>query len=385
MNPAVVGILILLLVIVGGVIIWFVTRETKKEGDDCTGLDLNASYKLDEDLECRFVQCRPGFEINAQGACVFIVEEKAKTTLEIANEELALARIAADAAVVAAEAAAEADKAEAEAARDVALKELEEAEARQAAAALALQVAEAEKLASEAEAEAAAADALTQAAELEAEKAAAETQLLLQQQLTAAQQAQYQIVYDDFAGFVNQVYPSGCIIKTTNDVNPSVALNAVPGVTTIWKKFGEGRILVGQGSVTDTRNVTTMFNVGDQGGSTDVTLTKGQIAPHDHNMRRFPGYAGGPGTWSSYFPENSVGCDSGDFCGGKVRDGVTYANLPYARGQQLSDDADADYYKATGLGGGQADGTTAPHDNMPPYITVYFWERTDGGGIAEVA
>ena len=370
MNPAVVGILILLLVVVGGVIIWLATRETKKEGDVCTGLDLNAAYKLDGDLECRFAQCRPGFAINAQGACVFIVEEEAKTAVQIATEELEIAKITADAAVVAAEAAAEADKAEAEAARDVALKELEEAEARKVAAELALQVAEAEKLASEAEVVAAEADAVAQSANLEAQKAAAETQLLLQQQLTEAQQAQYQIVYDDFAGFVNQVYPSGCIIKTTDDVNPSVALNAVPGVTTLWRKFGEGRMLVGEGSVTDTRNVTTMFNVGDQGGSTEVTLTKEEIAPHDHNMRRFPGWSEGPGGWSSF----SAHMDK------YTPPGNNFANLPYARGSKLSSAADAAYYKPTGKsGGGMA------HDNMPPYITVYFWERTDGGGIAEAA
>ena len=380
MNPAVVGILILLLVVVGGVIIWLATRETKKEGDVCTGLDLNAAYKLDGDLECRFAQCRPGFAINAQGACVFIVEEEAKPAVQIATEELEIAKITADAAVVAAEAAAEADKAEAEAARDVALKELEEAEARKVAAELALQVAEAEKLASEAEAVAAEADAVAQSADLEAQKAAAETQLLLQQQLTEAQQAQYQIVYDDFAGFVNQVYPSGCIIKTTDDVNPSVALNAAPGVTTIWRKFGEGRMLVGEGSVTDTRNITTMFNVGDQGGSTEVTLTKEEIAPHDHNMRRFPGHSEGPGGWSSSISPSFLGCDAGPFCGGRVRDGVPYANLPYARGGKLSGEADKNYYKPTGKTGGGK-----PHNNMPPYITVYFWERTDGGGIAEAA
>ena len=380
MNPAVVGILILLLVVVGGVIIWLATRETKKEGDVCTGLDLNAAYKLDGDLECRFAQCRPGFAINAQGACVFIVEEEAKTAVQIATEELEVAKITADAAVVAAEAAADADKAEAEAARDVALKELEEAEARKVAAELALQVAEAEKLASEAEAVAAEADAVAQSADLEAQKAAAETQLLLQQQLTEAQQAQYQIVYDDFAGFVNQVYPSGCIIKTTDDVNPSVALNAVPGVTTLWRKFGEGRMLVGEGSVTDTRNITTMFNVGDQGGSTEVTLTKEEIAPHDHNMRRFPGHSEGPGGWSSSISPSFLGCDAGPFCGGRVRDGVPYSNIPLARGGKLSGEADKNYYKPTGKTGGGK-----PHNNMPPYITVYFWERTDGGGIAEAA
>ena len=75
--------------------------------------------------------------------------------------------------------------------------------------------------------------------------------------------------------------------------------------------------------------------------------------------------------WSSYFPNHPD----------RPRDGISAANIPYARGGggtggKLSGDADKNYYKATGKGGGQADGTTAPHDNMPPYTTVYIWKRT---------
>jgi len=165
---------------------------------------------------------------------------------------------------------------------------------------------------------------------------------------------------------IDAIYPVGSIFTSTNSQNPGNTLKG-DGWTTTWEAFSKGRTLVGAGNLTNNAGaVIQEFPANQKGGSTKVTLTKEQIAPHDHNMRLFPGYAEGPGSWSSYFPNHP----------NRPRDGVTNANLPYARGEQLSGDANTNYYKATGLGGGQADGTTAPHDNMPPYTTVYIWKRT---------
>jgi hypothetical protein len=172
---------------------------------------------------------------------------------------------------------------------------------------------------------------------------------------------------------IDAIYPVGSVFTSTNNQNPGNTLKG-DGWTTTWEAFSRGRTLVGAGNLTnDAGAVIEEFPAGMKGGSTKVTLTKEQIAAHDHNMRVFPGHSEGPGGWSSYFPNHN----------NRPRDGVSSANLPYARGPGLCDpmgtdescDANKNYYKATGKGGGQADGTTAPHDNMPPYTTVYIWKR----------
>ncbi len=170
---------------------------------------------------------------------------------------------------------------------------------------------------------------------------------------------------------IDAIYPVGSVFTSTNNQNPGSTLKG-DGWTTTWEAFSRGRTLVGAGNLTnDAGAVIQEFPANQKGGSTKVTLTKDQIAAHDHNMRLFPGWSEGESsTWSSYFPNHPD----------RPRDGVSAANIPYARGGGgtgggLSGDADKNYYKATGKGGGQADGTTKPHDNMPPYTTVYIWKR----------
>jgi microcystin-dependent protein len=164
---------------------------------------------------------------------------------------------------------------------------------------------------------------------------------------------------------IDAIYPVGSVFTSTNDQNPGNTLKG-DGWTTTWEAFSRGRTLVGAGNLTnDAGAVIQEFPANQKGGSTKVTLTKEQIAAHDHNMRVFPGWSEGPGGWSSFSA----------FMDKYNPPGNNFANLPYARGGKLSGDADKNYYKATGKGGGQADGTTAPHDNMPPYTTVYIWKR----------
>jgi len=127
--------------VIGGGLYVYTTRD--QEGDTCTGDDPNAEYTLDQDLNCTFVQCYPGFGINEDGACVFIAEEKAKTELELAREDLKLKQLAAQSAEI----TSEGEKAKAAA-------ELVAAEDRQRAAALALEAAEDERKAAEIEREA---------------------------------------------------------------------------------------------------------------------------------------------------------------------------------------------------------------------------------------
>jgi hypothetical protein len=82
-------ILLLLSVTIGvGGYISVKMKGGESEGDTCTGDDLNAKYTLNENLECRFVGCYPGFEINENGTCAFIAKEDKKNAVqEVAAED----------------------------------------------------------------------------------------------------------------------------------------------------------------------------------------------------------------------------------------------------------------------------------------------------------
>jgi len=197
MAAAVVIIILIvcMIFVIGGGL--YVYKMRDQEGDTCTGDDPNAKYTLDENLECRFATCAPGFEINENGTCVFIAEEEAKTELELARKELEVKKsalqqeklvsdevkaqavtelTAAEARLEAARLAIEEAKAEGNIVSEALKVELTAAEARHEATSLALEEAEAEaNAATEAyEVELAAAEARLEAARLAIEEAEAE-------------------------------------------------------------------------------------------------------------------------------------------------------------------------------------------------------------------
>ena len=99
---------------------------------------------------------------------------------------------------------------------------------------------------------------------------------------------------------IDAIYPVGSVFTSTNAQNPGNTLKG-DGWTTTWEAFSRGRTLVGAGNLTnDAGAVIQEFPANQKGGSTKVTLTKEQIAAHDHNMRVFPGWSEGEGGWSSF-------------------------------------------------------------------------------------
>lgn len=100
---------------------------------------------------------------------------------------------------------------------------------------------------------------------------------------------------------------------------------------TKWVKI-EGRFLLGQNSA---------HAINSTGGSETVTLTVNQIPSHTH------GILGGSG--AAVFKTGAGTHDASQTSGSR-----DYVNL----------------WNTDSTGGGQA------HDNMPPYKTVYIWERT---------
>ncbi|MCL2037452.1 hypothetical protein FWG95_00355 [Candidatus Saccharibacteria bacterium] len=143
---------------------------------------------------------------------------------------------------------------------------------------------------------------------------------------------------------VLDLYPVGSIYISTVNTNPGTYLGGT------WSAFGQGRTLLGIGS--NAANTVTTYGdaaagainrttVEEMGGAVSHTLTIAQMPSHSHNPPIAVTYNGNAGNYRSLFATNSPFWSAGD------------ANNA-----------------VTNTGGGGA------HNNIQPYITVYFWKRT---------
>lgn len=121
------------------------------------------------------------------------------------------------------------------------------------------------------------------------------------------------------------IYPIGAIYIGMLSYNPGTIFGGT------WEAFAKGRTLVG----VDTASME-FEEAGGVGGSTTVTLTTDQMPAHTHYLSKEG--AGSQQTMDPVFASTA---------------GQTYGSVT-----------------TTSTGGGQ------PHNNMPPYITVYMWKRT---------
>ena len=124
-------------------------------------------------------------------------------------------------------------------------------------------------------------------------------------------------------------YPVGSIYMSTNNVSPSLFLGGT------WVQI-EDKFLLAAGSV---------YSGGATGGEASHTLSVSEMPSHTHDGI----------LWANNFPLS-------------FDDGATDGFKPSANWQQVSTNQK---FVASATGGGQA------HNNMPPYIAVYMWERTD--------
>ena len=126
-----------------------------------------------------------------------------------------------------------------------------------------------------------------------------------------------------------KLFPIGSIFISVTNTNPSSFLGGT------WQSFGAGRTLVG----VDTSQ--TEFNtVQKTGGSKTHTLTIEQIPSHSHSI-----------------------------------------NLPFYNYQQNGNGFNGQVYKTSNVSQQNSlktntSGNGNPHNNLQPYITVYFWRRT---------
>ena len=136
------------------------------------------------------------------------------------------------------------------------------------------------------------------------------------------------VMYRDWDKLVNSIksamYPVGSVYITYNNVNPGTFLGGT------WERFGQGRTLVGEGTGND--------------GSTSMSFTT----------------------------EDS---------GGEYKHKLTLEELPNAIWHSNGGKQTGGLKQAFNLGSQSGANTLAtnfdqPHNNIQPYIVVYFWRRT---------
>ena len=128
---------------------------------------------------------------------------------------------------------------------------------------------------------------------------------------------------------ISQVYPVGCIYTRTVSTNPATVF----GMGT-WSAFGAGRVLVGLDS-----GQTEFDTVEETGGAKTHTLQVSEMPAHTHVITS--------------------------------QTATTGSATSYEHGTLDTSSAEAEATEVTGsTGGGGA------HNNLQPYIVVYFWKRT---------
>lgn len=121
---------------------------------------------------------------------------------------------------------------------------------------------------------------------------------------------------------LQSVYPVGAIYLSTVSTDPETLF----GFGT-WVQI-EDRFLLASGST---------YSAGSTGGEAEHTLTVDEIPSHNHDIIR--------PRWGTNTGANAVYGSNG------TGNGADYDNRGYVGGDQ-------------------------PHNNMPPYLAVYVWQRT---------
>lgn len=134
---------------------------------------------------------------------------------------------------------------------------------------------------------------------------------------------------------INLIYPIGSIYITTKNISPE---NLFGGT---WQKFSKGRCLIGEGVIED--NTDNSFGqiksgdwtayAGNNGGEISHILTINEMPSHRHNL------------------------NYGSSAGGD-RTGYVYSSA-----------------SGSGPAAMHPTGGSTAHNNLPPYVVVYMWER----------
>ena len=137
----------------------------------------------------------------------------------------------------------------------------------------------------------------------------------------------------------DKIYPVGSIYISTSSTNPSTIYGGT------WERYGQGKTLVGLNE-----SETEFSTVNKIGGEKTHTLTVNEMPSHNHDFR--------------YSTDNAVTF----YNAGVGKDG-TYTGDNYL-GFSNSVSLFASYVVVL-----SNTGSSQPHNNLQPYITVYMWKR----------
>ena len=143
-------------------------------------------------------------------------------------------------------------------------------------------------------------------------------------------------------------YDVGDIYITRNSTNPATKWQG-----TTWRQIKDTFLLAAGDD----------YTAGDTGGEAEVTLTDSEIPSHTHNRKTLSGTA-------SIYGDTGLLGDSSSTSGIMSKGTrVSSSNRPgWTKGASYGLNVDASHEH-------DVIGNDQPHNNMPPYLVVYAWER----------
>ena len=148
--------------------------------------------------------------------------------------------------------------------------------------------------------------------------------------------------------FLNKIFPVGAVYITYDKKNPGTFLGGT------WEQFGQGRTLVGEGTGND-GSTSMSFTSNSTGGEYRHSLSEVEMPQHAHyEYMMVKGYEGWP----------DVDVDQYGVM-------IDFTSSNYVLPNQKVKATFTNGFVSTGHAG-----ENVPHNNIQPYIVVYFWRRT---------
>ena len=174
----------------------------------------------------------------------------------------------------------------------------------------------------------------------------------------------------------NIIWPVGSVYTSILSTNP----NTTFGFGT-WAAFAAGRALVGLDA-----GQTEFDLVEETGGAKTHALTTAELAAHTHSLTGGTGTTSSDGAHTHFIAGNDVVGYSGDIDASSVMArGTNIApqsnqyslyKSSLAASVGLTSSNGAHTHTVTVSGTSASSGSGTAHNNLQPYIVVYFWKRT---------